>query len=104
MTDKPGQVEAIEQEAPEAAEQSAQEPAPVSEASESVVVEEDVSSNEELEKLYEESLKHIQEGEIVRGRVVHIGRDTVLVDVGYKSEGTIDLDEFPGPWKPASGW
>jgi small subunit ribosomal protein S1 len=56
---------------------------------------EDVTSREELEQLYEESLKHIQEGEIVRGRVVHIGRDSVLVDVGYKSEGIIDLDEFP---------
>jgi small subunit ribosomal protein S1 len=54
-----------------------------------------VTSREELEQLYEESLKHIQEGEIVRGRVVHIGRDSVLVDVGYKSEGMIDLDEFP---------
>jgi len=50
---------------------------------------------EELDRLYEESLKHIQEGEIVRGRVVQIGRDSVLVDVGYKSEGVIDLDEFP---------
>ena len=103
MTDKPGQVEAIEQGATEAVEQVAQDPAPAPEASDAAVVEdvssneevEDVSSNEELEKLYEESLKHIQEGEIVRGRVVHIGRDTVLVDVGYKSEGTIDLDEFP---------
>ena len=56
---------------------------------------EDVTSREELEQLYEESLRHIQEGEIVRGRVVHIGRDSVLVDVGYKSEGVIDLDEFP---------
>jgi small subunit ribosomal protein S1 len=119
MTDKPGQIEAIEQEAPEqempeAVEQEMQEPAPVAEASDAAdpvaeasdaanpVAEasdaanmEDVGSSEELERLYEESLKHIQEGEIVRGRVVHIGRDTVLVDVGYKSEGTIDLDEFP---------
>lgn len=55
----------------------------------------DVSGPEELEQLYEESLKHIQEGEIVRGRIVQIERDTVLVDVGYKSEGIIDLDEFP---------
>jgi small subunit ribosomal protein S1 len=94
MSDKPGQVEAIEQEASEVVEQDVQVPEPVPEASEAPVVE-DVNSSEELEKLYEESLKHIQEGEIVRGRVVHIGRDTVLVDVGYKSEGTIDLDEFP---------
>jgi small subunit ribosomal protein S1 len=55
----------------------------------------DVGSAEELERLYEESLKHIQEGEIVRGRIVQIDRDAVLVDVGYKSEGIIDLAEFP---------
>ena len=55
----------------------------------------DVGSPEELERLYEESLKHIQEGEIVRGRIVQIDRDVVLVDVGYKSEGIIDLAEFP---------
>jgi small subunit ribosomal protein S1 len=55
----------------------------------------DVGSPEELERLYEESLKHIQEGEIVRGRIVKIDRDAVLVDVGYKSEGIIDLAEFP---------
>jgi small subunit ribosomal protein S1 len=55
----------------------------------------DVSSPEELAQLYEESLKHIQEGEIVRGRIVQIERDAVLVDVGYKSEGIIDLEEFP---------
>lgn len=59
------------------------------------IVFEDVTSPEELSQLYDESLKHIQEGEIVRGRIVYIGRDSVLVDVGYKSEGTIDLEEFP---------
>lgn len=37
------------------------------------IIFQDVTTREELEQLYEESLKHIQEGEIVRGRVVHIG-------------------------------
>lgn len=58
------------------------------------VVQADITPDE-LEHMYEESLKHIQEGEIVRGRIVRIDRDAVLVDVGYKSEGMIDLDEFP---------
>jgi small subunit ribosomal protein S1 len=63
---------------------------------EGIVSDEDLEiTTEELDRLYDESLKHIQEGEIVRGRVVQIGRDSVLVDVGYKSEGVIDLDEFP---------
>ena len=94
MTDQTGQQEALEPGMPGAAGQESGAPVQVTGAAEAVAVE-DVTSREELEQLYEESLKHIQEGEIVRGRVVHIGRDSVLVDVGYKSEGIIDLDEFP---------
>ncbi|MGE3540815.1 MAG: 30S ribosomal protein S1 [Candidatus Tectimicrobiota bacterium] len=89
MSDKIGQEEVLGTMAPE--HQGSGSGAGVAEA----IVFEDVTSREELAQLYEESLKHIQEGEIVRGRVVHIGRDSVLVDVGYKSEGVIDLDEFP---------
>ena len=35
-----------------------------------------------------------EEGEVVRGRVVHVGTGEVLVDVGYKSEGAIPIEEF----------
>ena len=94
MTDQTGQQEALEPGMPGAAEQESGAPVQDTGAAEAIAVA-DVTSREELEQLYEESLKHIQEGEIVRGRVVHIGRDSVLVDVGYKSEGMIDLDEFP---------
>ena len=94
MTDQTGQQEALEPGMPGAAGQESGAPVQDTGAAEAIAVE-DVTSREELEQLYEESLKHIQEGEIVRGRVVHIGRDSVLVDVGYKSEGMIDLDEFP---------
>jgi small subunit ribosomal protein S1 len=94
MTDQTGQQEALEPGMPGAAGQESEAPVQDTGAAETIAVE-DVTSREELEQLYEESLKHIQEGEIVRGRVVHIGRDSVLVDVGYKSEGIIDLDEFP---------
>lgn len=64
-------------------------------AAEEDIVVNDVGSPEELAMLYEESLKHFQEGEVLRGRIVDIGRDAVLVDVGYKSEGLVDLAEFP---------
>src|SRR5262245_58818455 len=94
MTDQTGQQEALEPGMPGAAGQESGAPVQDTGAAGAIAVE-DVTSREELEQLYEESLKHIQEGEIVRGRVVHIGRDSVLVDVGYKSEGIIDLDEFP---------
>jgi small subunit ribosomal protein S1 len=35
-----------------------------------------------------------REGEIVQGTVVHVGRDSVVVDIGGKSEGVIPLSEF----------
>ncbi len=93
MTDQPAQEEATQPDVPADVEPAGQSSVAVVE--EEAIAVEDVTDLEELAQLYEESLKHIQEGEIVRGRVVMIGRDSVLVDVGYKSEGVIDLDEFP---------
>lgn len=49
----------------------------------------------DMDQLYEDSLRHIQEGEILTGTIIHIGKETVLVDIGYKSEGSIPLYEFP---------
>ena len=49
---------------------------------------------EELVALYDESMRHLEEGEIVKGRVVEITGSEVVVDVGYKSEGLIPLAEF----------
>jgi small subunit ribosomal protein S1 len=40
------------------------------------------------------TISEFEEGEVVRGRVVHVGASEVLVDVGYKSEGSIPIDEF----------
>lgn len=48
----------------------------------------------ELLSIYESSLKKFEEGQVVTGTVISIGRDTVLVDVGYKSEGQISIHEF----------
>ncbi len=36
----------------------------------------------------------IEEGEVVRGRVVEVRDSEILVDIGYKSEGTIAIEEF----------
>src|SRR4051812_30904478 len=51
---------------------------------------------ESFAALFEESLKHedVKEGDIVKGKVIHVGKDHVVVDIGYKSEGTIPLYEF----------
>ncbi len=52
------------------------------------------NSSENLEELYERSFQTFQEGEVVRGRVVHVTDDYVVVDIGYKSEGIIPTSEF----------
>jgi small subunit ribosomal protein S1 len=49
---------------------------------------------ENFGQMFEESLRSVKPGEIVRGRVVKIGPEVVTVDIGYKSEGHIPLSEF----------
>ncbi|MBU2482907.1 MAG: 30S ribosomal protein S1 [Proteobacteria bacterium] len=49
---------------------------------------------EELLGIYESSLKKFEEGQVVTGTVISVGRNMVLVDVGYKSEGQISIREF----------
>jgi small subunit ribosomal protein S1 len=46
-----------------------------------------------LESTY--SRDEVAEGEIVHGTVISVSKDHVLVDVGYKSEGMVALNEFP---------
>lgn len=50
---------------------------------------------QELSKLYENTMSSISEGEIVKGRIVHIGESYVAVDIGFKSEGAVPVGEFP---------
>jgi len=45
---------------------------------------------------FESGGKAIKEGEVVTGRVLKILENEVIVDVGYKSEGVIELEEFRG--------
>ena len=57
-------------------------------------------SAEEYERfveLYEQTLSEIKEGQIVLGRVLAITEQDVLVDIGFKSEGTVSIDEFGDP-------
>jgi len=51
-------------------------------------------NNDNFMDLYEESLKSIHEGKVINGEIVQIDEDFVLVDIGYKSEGQIRIDEF----------
>src|SRR6476661_7723436 len=58
----------------------------------------EVGGEESFAALFEESLKKedIKEGAIVRGRVIQLAKDYVVVDIGYKSEGQVPLEEFQG--------
>ncbi len=55
---------------------------------------EEADMEETMSELYEESLRRVQEGEVVKGRIVSITKDFVMVDIGYKSEGQIPIHEF----------
>src|SRR6187549_3253950 len=44
--------------------------------------------------LYDNSFRNIAEGEVVKGTVLKVTPSEVIVDVGYKSEGIIPVDEF----------
>jgi small subunit ribosomal protein S1 len=50
-----------------------------------------------MDALLGESTSNFKEGEVVSGRVVEIGEDRILVDIGYKSEGVIAVSEFSQP-------
>ena len=51
-------------------------------------------SDESLEKAYDNSIKAFTEGQIVKGAVVELSRDEVMIDIGFKSEGYIPSSEF----------
>ncbi|MFP3867972.1 MAG: 30S ribosomal protein S1 [Desulfobacteraceae bacterium] len=52
---------------------------------------------EKMNELYEESLRRVQEGEVISGRIVSIDKDFAVVDIGYKCEGQIPIQEFTSP-------
>lgn len=69
-------------------------------------IEEDEYSPEEYQNfvdLYERTMRDITEGQIVEGRVLAITQKDVLVDIGFKSEGTIPIEEFDDPANVETG-
>ena len=50
--------------------------------------------NQELMTLMENSFKDLREHSIVKGIILDIKPQVVLVDIGYKSEGAIPVSEF----------
>ena len=53
-------------------------------------------SPEALEEAYDNSIKAFTDGEIVKGTVVSVTREEVLIDIGFKSEGYVPAEEFGG--------
>jgi len=52
------------------------------------------NKNTEMEKLYADTFHSIEEGTILQGKILAIKQDGVIVDIGYKSEGFVRIEEF----------
>lgn len=50
---------------------------------------------QQLQKIYDESMREFRVDTIVKGRVLRTVGDVVLVDIGYKSEGAVPKTDFP---------
>ncbi len=64
---------------------------------ENVNIEEELLGMEEMDKLYEESMSSFDEGQIIKGKIVSINNKDVFVDIGYKSDGIVQISEFLNP-------
>ena len=66
---------------------------------------EEYSSDEiaKMTELYEGTLSNIEEGEIVKSKVLRVTDTSVILDVGFKSEGAVPIDEFKDPHKLKEG-
>lgn len=51
-------------------------------------------SKDELEKAYDSTLGRVNENEVVEGTVISINKREVVVNIGYKSDGIIPVNEF----------
>ena len=55
------------------------------------------SDYEQMLLMYEGTMSQIVEGEIVKSKVLRVTDNAVILDVGFKSEGSVPLDEFKDP-------
>lgn len=55
------------------------------------------SDYEQMLSMYEGTMQSIVEGEIVKSKVLRVTDNAVILDVGFKSEGSVPLDEFKDP-------
>ena len=74
---------------------SVDEPTTVEPSAETPEATPELAEIESLEEAYDNSLRAFSEGEIVKGTVINVDHDEVMVDIGFKSEGYIPVAEFP---------
>ena len=57
-----------------------------------------MEGEDDFAAMFAESLaqEEAKEGEILRGTVISVGKDFAIVDIGYKSEGQVPIEEFRG--------
>ena len=67
--------------------------------------EEEYSEEEyaDMLSMYEDTLKNIEEGEIVKATVLRVTDSAAILDLGFKSEGSVPLDEFRSPEEVEAG-
>ena len=58
------------------------------------MLDEEMLDDATLLQLIDHSLQELVEGEVVKGRVLEVSRDEIVVDIGYKSEGVMRAAEF----------
>jgi small subunit ribosomal protein S1 len=84
---------------PEAAPEPEAKPAPVAAISDDDLEELGYSRDEyeTMSAMYESTLRSITEGELVKGIVLAVTDAEVMLDIGFKSEGRVPIEEFPEP-------
>lgn len=51
-------------------------------------------SREELTKTYDESLNTVKDKEVIEGTIIALNKREAVVNIGYKSDGIIPVNEF----------
>ncbi len=61
---------------------------------ENVEQNDELLSQEDMSQLYEQTFQNTKQGSVIKGKVLKVTKDFVVVDVGFKSEGMIPAHEF----------
>ena len=54
----------------------------------------EVAQEAAMDALYESTLAQFTEGSIIKGTIIRVQNNDVIIDIGYKSEGAVSTSEF----------